>query len=82
MNLPNVEASSGDVFHVVAESSYEKDAGHLNYDADFDDITDLAEHLIETAHSYWSGESAEPAVPEVLLVPEVQVIEHVESLTQ
>jgi len=82
MNLPNVKSNNGDVFYVVPDSFCEKDAGHLNYDADFDEMTDLAEHLIETAHSYWSGQSAEPAIPEVLLVPEVQVIEHVESLIQ
>lgn len=81
MDLPNVGATSGEIFLVRPESYYEKDAGHLNHDTEFDEITDLADHLIETAHSYWSGEPADTTIPEVLLVPEVRVIEHVESIT-
>ena len=81
MNLPQVNAESGDIYEVCSDSYFESDASLLSVSESTQDLRQWAEYLKMSADQYWSKEYSDNPVPEVLLEPDFKVEQYVESIT-
>lgn len=80
MNLPSVNADSGDVYRVQTKSYSVRDATLLDLSGSYRDPVTMADDLKKQARRYWNGETSSNPVCEVLLEPEVEVVEYVDSI--
>lgn len=80
MALPAVDADSGDIYEVTAESHLVVDSSFLDLSEEYQTPRDLAIELKGQAQKYWAGNITRNAVQEVLLKPPIEVDSYVNSI--
>jgi len=82
VNSVGVNVGEGDIYKIRTNEHFVADASLLDFPSGFSGTqTELAEILKQQADRYWSGESTETPVYEVLLEPPVNVGEFVERIS-